>query len=149
MTDNPDGEIESEVARHRRPSWLRFGRAMALIGIVLLPAATAVIAIETATHAIQSCTGNDSIGVHGRIGFVMALVLVPLVAYVTLAIVLVASKSWTRWRLGRVGIVTVLVCLAIGAAFLWLTMGQSPTSLCPTGIPAWWPSWLPVRVGNS
>jgi hypothetical protein len=135
--------VESHPVRRSR--LVRVSRACAVIGLCLLPAAVSVVAISTVTKATQICNYSDNIGVSGRIGALLALVILPVLTYLLAGSLLVLLRRWTQWQLGRSAVVIVLACAVAVAAFLWIAMGQYPTDICPDGVPSWWPSWVPVR----
>lgn len=116
-----------------------------MIGLCLVPVAVSVAAISAVTKATQICTYSDNIGVSGRIGALLSLVVLPVLTYLLAGSLLVLLRPWTRGHLGRSAIVIVLACAVAVAAFFWFVMGQNPTAVCPDGVPSWWPSWGPVR----
>jgi peptidoglycan/LPS O-acetylase OafA/YrhL len=137
---------QTEHYRGRRSWPVRLARAFAVIGLCLLPPAVALATIATTIRAIQTCTERDNIGTDGRIGAAIALITLPLLGYLLAGMLLILFARWTRWHLARVAIVTVGACAVVAAAYLWLRVGQYPTSVCPDGTPDWWPSWVPVRT---
>ena len=108
--------------------------------LVLLPLAAVLLYGNIWSLGTQTC--DESFGHYAGDAFVFLIFLVFGIpaAYLVQGVALFLGRS--RSRPFNLGVVTVLLALSVLLA-LALTLRGDSSPACPTGLPTWWPDWLP------
>ena len=122
----------------------RFSTGCGLGVLVGGPAAYGLLTVVG--HAYAAC----DVGINASAnGFALLFIGLPVI-WVVNAVVFgtvfarVSGPTWRRRALGVVAAMAALVFLA-WLLFAWQgTPSGYPDPICPSNIPPWWPSWIPV-----
>jgi hypothetical protein len=94
--------------------------------------------------AYQSCKGSNVFPTATRWEQFAALFFLPALMYlVMVAVVVKTNNASLRNRLLQ----TTAVSLVVAAAFVWFRVRyyHLDGATCASGLPLWWPAWLPAR----
>jgi Mn2+/Fe2+ NRAMP family transporter len=119
-------------------------RALTRILIYTIPIIVALGSVYLVTRAYQTCKGSDALPTATRFEHVAALFVLPALMYVVLVVVVVTTDNASlRNRLLQ----TAAVSLVVAAVFVWFRVRyyEFDGATCASGLPLWWPNWLPAR----
>lgn len=112
-------------------------------GMTVVPCLSVIAFIEVWLASERACSGSGYNSPQGGLSVIWYLLTGLPLAYGSEGLALLVTRR--RSRLARASVALLVMALAVAAYLAW-EIATAGGPRCPSGVPGWWPAWIPHRT---